>query len=319
MLAWLLLHIESVWRGGVYMKKISTDGRNTCRWIKDADNVWYSNCQSAMTLLMGYPDDNQFFYCNNCGRPIAYTLQGGVRKVPAHDRDGVTGGKTGMAMFDEVEEVEPIQVGRPMREEPPMQNVEKQTEPNEPVEDVEQSQVEEETEEKQSKGGLLDRLTKSFSKRKEKDEQTPETSTPEPDNDTSGDDIIEIYYDEETNEYVDANGQPVDISEYDIETEDESEYEVVEETIKISRNSAGEYFTEDGELIPTEDYAEYGIDEPVEQLVEETPSVEETDMTEQEEMPDFYMDDDGNIVDEDGALIDLAKYGLTKEDFIEDE
>lgn len=307
MLAWLLSHM-SVWRGGVYMKKISTDGRNTCRWIKDADNVWYSNCQSAMTLLMGYPDDNQFFYCNNCGRPITYTLQGGVRKVPAHDRDGVAGGKTGMAMFDEVEEVEPIQVGRPMREEP-MQNVEKQTEPNEPVEDIEQSQVEEE----QSKSGLLDKLAKSFSKRKEKDEQTPKTSTLEPNNDTSGDDIIEIYYDEETNEYVDANGQPVDISEYDIETEDESDYEVVEETIKIRRNSAGEYFTEDGELIPTEDYAEYGIEEPVEQ------PVEETDMTEQEEMPDFYMDDDGNIVDEDGALIDLAKYGLTKEDFIEDE
>lgn len=307
MLAWLLLHM-SVWRGGVYMKKISTDGRNTCRWIKDADNVWYSNCQSAMTLLMGYPDDNQFFYCNNCGRPITYTLQGGVRKVPAHDRDGVAGGKTGMAMFDEVEEVEPIQVGRPMHEEP-MQNIEKQTEPNEPVEDVKQSQVEEE----QSKRGLLDKITKSFSKRKEEDEQTPETSTAKPDNDTSGDDIIEIYYDEETNEYVDANGQPVDISEYDIETEDESDYEVVEETIKIRRNSAGEYFTEDGERIPTEDYAEYGIEEPDEQ------PVEETDMTEQEEMPDFYMDDDGNIVDEDGALIDLAKYGLTKEDFIEDE
>lgn len=286
------------------MGKVQTDGRNTCRWIKDTDGTWYGDCRVSMNILNGTPDLAGFYYCQNCGRPIAFTIDG-KREVPAYERDGMRPNVPNSA--------------RPDINEKPSVTV--TTSAVQDVESVERDIINEDesvdtkpNRAKKKRGNLLGGFVKRFTSKSEDD-----------------DDVVKIQANNDGT-YTDAQGNLVDISAFDeVAYEDGTDDEEYVE-IEVYTDDDGNYYDENNNLIPPERYSEYGIDadeddeeieddnieQPVEQSVEQKAEEESAQpLLSIDDFPeDAQLDEERNIiVDSNRQPIDLSLYGLTMADF----
>lgn len=286
------------------MGKVQTDGRNTCRWIKDTDGTWYGDCRVSMNILNGTPDLAGFYYCQNCGRPIAFTIDG-KREVPAYERDGMRPNVPNSARLD-------------INEKP---SVTVTTSAVQDVESVERDIINEDesvdtkpNRAKKKRGNLLGGFVKRFTSKSEDD-----------------DDVVKIQANNDGT-YTDAQGNLVDISAFDeVAYEDGTDDEEYVE-IEVYTDDDGNYYDENNNLIPPERYSEYGIDadeddeeieddnieQPVEQSVEQKAEEESAQpLLSIDDFPeDAQLDEERNIiVDSNRQPIDLSLYGLTMADF----
>lgn len=286
------------------MGKVQTDGRNTCRWIKDTDGTWYGDCRVSMNILNGTPDLAGFYYCQNCGRPIAFTIDG-KREVPAYERDGMQPNVPNSARLD-------------INEKP---SVTVTTSAVQDVESVERDIINEDesvdtkpNRAKKKRGNLLGGFVKRFTSKSEDD-----------------DDVVKIQANNDGT-YTDAQGNLVDISAFDeVAYEDGTDDEEYVE-IEVYTDDDGNYYDENNNLIPPERYSEYGIDadeddeeieddnieQPVEQSVEQKAEEESAQpLLSIDDFPeDAQLDEERNIiVDSNRQPIDLSLYGLTMADF----
>lgn len=286
------------------MGKVQTDGRNTCRWIKDTDGTWYGDCRVSMNILNGTPDLAGFYYCQNCGRPIAFTIDG-KREVPAYERDGMRPNVPNSARLD-------------INEKP---SVTVTTSAVQDVESVERDIINEDesvdtkpNRAKKKRGNLLGGFVKRFTSKSEDD-----------------DDVVKIQANNDGT-YTDAQGNLVDISAFDeVAYEDGTDDEEYVE-IEVYTDDDGNYYDENNNLIPPERYSEYGIDadeddeeieddnieQPVEQSVEQKAEEESVQpLLSIDDFPeDAQLDEERNIiVDSNRQPIDLSLYGLTMADF----